>query len=85
MFDDTEKRVLPSGLKARLGYCFTGISIIVGYFMSNPIHTHTYIYIYILLINYLPVSTVPEKNKKPLARNKRFTNPGLEEKKKKFF
>ena len=31
-----------------------------------------YIYIYIyLLINYLPVFTVPEKNKKPLARNKR--------------
>ena len=35
-------------------------------------HDDIYIYIYIyLLINYLPVFTVPEKNKKTLARNKR--------------
>ena len=52
-------------------------------------HTHIYIYIYIyLLINYLPVFTVPEKNKKPLARNqekKNISNHGPEEKEKVFW
>ena len=49
-------------------------------------HTHIYMYIY-LLINYLPVFTVPEKNKKPWpgTREKNISNHGPEEKEKKFF
>ena len=47
-----------------------------------------YIYIYIyILIKYLPVFTVPEKNKKPLARNKRkkISRITVQRKKKKVF
>ena len=49
---------------------------------------YIYIYIYIyLLINYLPVFTVPEKNKKNLARNKRkkYLESRSRGKRKKFF
>ena len=45
-----------------------------------------HIYIYILLIKYLPVITVSEKNQKPLPRDKRknVSSHGPEEKEKSF-
>ena len=58
--------------------------------LCNPFTEKNCIYIYIyiyLLINYLPVFTVPEKNKKPLARNKRkkYLESRSRGKRKKFF